>query len=208
MASGNIVTTEKNGKQWVHKAICGAVVWQLPPQSSIYLENLIGLIAINADQPERATYFARIKKVSNLRRRSTTTSIGPENRCLWAREEQMERRNNPGIALLLAISIAIGMLLVSCAERESPSTGREPPSVDVAGAWNLTIMEVERIRRLPAYYSIALDLDQADSIISGSVLTSEEERAQLSARLVAIGLLISRSTSTQLRVIFFRTVTL
>jgi hypothetical protein len=37
------VTTEKNGKQWVRKAICGAVKGQLPPQSNMYPENMIGL---------------------------------------------------------------------------------------------------------------------------------------------------------------------
>ena len=59
------VTTEKNGKQWVRKAICGAVEGQLPPQSDLYPENMIGLVAVNADQPERGAYFARIKKVSS-----------------------------------------------------------------------------------------------------------------------------------------------
>ena len=59
------VTTEKNGKHWVRKAICGAVNGQLPPQSSIYPENMIALIAVNADQPEKGMYFARIKKVSS-----------------------------------------------------------------------------------------------------------------------------------------------
>jgi hypothetical protein len=59
------VTTEKNGKQWVRKAICGAVEGQLPPQSDLYPENMIGLVAVNADQPEKGAYFARIKKVSS-----------------------------------------------------------------------------------------------------------------------------------------------
>jgi hypothetical protein len=59
------VTTEKNGKQWVRKAICGAVDGQLPPQSDLYPRNMIGLIAVNADQPEKGAYFARIKKVSS-----------------------------------------------------------------------------------------------------------------------------------------------
>ena len=59
------VTTEKNGKQWVRKAICGAVEGQLPPPSSTYPENMIGLVAVNADQPEKGAYFARIKKVSS-----------------------------------------------------------------------------------------------------------------------------------------------
>jgi hypothetical protein len=59
------VTTEKNGKQWVRKAICGAVDGQLSPQSNIYPENMIGLIAVNADQPEKGAHFARIKKVSS-----------------------------------------------------------------------------------------------------------------------------------------------
>ena len=58
------VTTEKNSKQWVRKAIC-AVEGQLPPQSDLYPENMIGLIAVNADEPEKGAYFARIKKVSS-----------------------------------------------------------------------------------------------------------------------------------------------
>lgn len=53
------------GKQWVRQAICGAVDGQLPPQSDLYPENMIGLIAVNADQPEKGAYFARIKKVSS-----------------------------------------------------------------------------------------------------------------------------------------------
>lgn len=85
----------------------------------------------------------------------------------------MERRNNPGMALVLAISLAIGMLLVSCTERGSPSAGGEPPSVDVTGRWTLRIKDVETIQQLPADYSVALDLNQADSIISGSALTSD-----------------------------------
>lgn len=59
------VTTEKNGKQWVRKAICGAVDGQVATKSSIYPENMIGLIAVNADQPEKGAYFARIKEVSS-----------------------------------------------------------------------------------------------------------------------------------------------
>jgi hypothetical protein len=59
------VTTEKNGKQWVRKAVCGAVDGQLPPQSDVYPDNMIRLIAVNADQPEKGAYFARIKKVSS-----------------------------------------------------------------------------------------------------------------------------------------------
>jgi hypothetical protein len=59
------VTTEKNGKQWVRKAVCGAVDGQLPPHSDLYPENMIGLVAVNADQPEKGAYFARIKKVSS-----------------------------------------------------------------------------------------------------------------------------------------------
>ena len=59
------VTTEKNGKLWVRKAVYGAVDGQLPPQSELYPENMIGLIAVNADQPEKGAYFARIKKVSS-----------------------------------------------------------------------------------------------------------------------------------------------
>lgn len=58
------VTTQKNDRQWVRKAICGAVDGQLPPQSSLYPENMIGLIAANSDQAETGAYFARIKKVS------------------------------------------------------------------------------------------------------------------------------------------------
>lgn len=57
------VTTEKNGKQGVRKAICDAVDGQLPPQSDLYPKNMIGLIAVNAGQPEKGAYFARIRKI-------------------------------------------------------------------------------------------------------------------------------------------------
>jgi hypothetical protein len=36
------VTTEKNGKHWVRKAICVAVEGPLPPQSDLYPENMMG----------------------------------------------------------------------------------------------------------------------------------------------------------------------
>jgi hypothetical protein len=47
------VGAEKNGKQWVRKAICGAVEGQLPPHSDLYPENMIGLVAVNADSPKK-----------------------------------------------------------------------------------------------------------------------------------------------------------
>jgi hypothetical protein len=49
----------------VRKAICGTVEGQLPPQSDVHPENMIGLIAVNADQPEKGAHFARIKEVSS-----------------------------------------------------------------------------------------------------------------------------------------------
>jgi hypothetical protein len=49
----------------IRKALCDAVEGQLPPRIGLYPENMIGLIAVNADQPEKGTYFARIKKVSS-----------------------------------------------------------------------------------------------------------------------------------------------
>jgi hypothetical protein len=52
-------------EKWVRKATCGAVEGQLLPQSDSCPENMIGLIAINADQPETGACFARIKKVSS-----------------------------------------------------------------------------------------------------------------------------------------------
>jgi hypothetical protein len=49
----------------VRKAVSGAVEGQLPPQSDLYPENMIGLVAVNADRPEKGMYFASIKKVSS-----------------------------------------------------------------------------------------------------------------------------------------------
>lgn len=72
------VTTEKNGKHWVRKAIRSVVEGQLPPQPDLCPENMIGLVAVYADHPERGAYFARIKKVSSGAWKCVAESVGNE----------------------------------------------------------------------------------------------------------------------------------
>jgi hypothetical protein len=59
------VKTQSRGKVVVRKAVAADVKGQLKPTGDVYPDNMIAMVAINADQPQTGQYHAIISQISN-----------------------------------------------------------------------------------------------------------------------------------------------
>lgn len=57
------VTTLKNGKKVIRKALFGSVPGQVPPRDKTLPRDLIGFVAANSDQPQDGQYWASVKMI-------------------------------------------------------------------------------------------------------------------------------------------------
>lgn len=58
------VETTKGRRIIIRKAICGEIDGQLTPTNPMYPTDMLGMVAVNADQPEQGSYHASIRQVS------------------------------------------------------------------------------------------------------------------------------------------------